>query len=218
MDTAPNAALDNDVLIKLAAYDMLGEAPTQVGTIGVLGAARFVVRSALERHRDLQDRDAARARWEAALDTLQLLEPSESEVQLATHLEERATVAGLPLDGGESQLCAMVILRGIPLLVTGDKRAIEAAEAMIATVSQLAELAGRVLCLEQLMALLVDDLGANEARRRVCAEPGADRSLTICMSCSGLASGSHFDPGGLVGYVENLRASASMLLWKQPAS
>lgn len=214
MGEVPDAALDNDVLIKLTAYDLLGAAQARLGAVGVLGAAKFVVRSALERHRGLQDREAAKARWEASLDTIELLEPTDDEIRLATRLEESAAASGLPLDVGESQLCAMTITRGIAHLVTGDKRAIAAAEVMTAAVGELLALAGRVLCLEQLASHLVSDLGAEEVRRRVCAEPGVDRSLSICLSCAGLESGSAFDPAGLVSYAESLRAAAPTLLWK----
>lgn len=212
MVETPDAALDNDVLIKLAAYDLLIQARAQLGAVGVLGAAKFVVRDALDRHRGLQDPVAARARWESSLGELHFLEPTDDEVALATFLEEHAAFEGLPLDSGESQLCAIAISRGIGLLVTGDKRAIAAAEAIAQTATQLLELAGRFVCLEQLASRLIAELGAGEVRSRICAEPGADKALAICLSCSSFAAGAAFDPGGLVSYVEHLRADAPTLL------
>jgi hypothetical protein len=210
-----SAAVDNDVLIKLSAYDLLDpglDALGGVGQVGVLGAARFVVPAALERDDRIQQPERAIAAWRAVGPLVEALEPSEPELQLAAALEERAARRGLPLDAGESQLISIVVLRAVPVLATGDKRAIEAAQQMRTDIEPLEALDGRVVCLEQIAACLVESLGSNRVRVSVCEEPGADRAMTICMGCAGMAHGSEFSDEGLLAYIAAVRESAPTLI------
>lgn len=208
----PDALADNDVLIKGASYRLLEEFPAAgAHVVGVLGAARFVVRSALEGQPRLHDRNGAIGAWESFLEAAVELEPSEAELELATALETVAAELGLGLDVGESQLCAMAIARPDALVLTGDKRAIGAMEELRVEVDELQHLDGRVACLEQVLQSLCDALGPELVRKQVCAEPGADRAVSICFSC---ASGDAvtFDPAGLTSYVEAMRADAPNVL------
>jgi len=209
------ALVDNDVAIKGSCYDALAELVQQLGgprSAGVLGTARFVVRRQLERNPAIHNRAAASVRWAAFLTDASELEPTGSEVDLATTIEEAAANAGLALDGGESQLCAIAISRAVPLLLTGDKRAIEAAELLTAQVSQLSELSNRVGCLEQIIEWLVLILGAAAVRERVCAEPKIDKAISICFSCASVVEIPNVDPQGLRSYINSVRAAASTLL------
>jgi hypothetical protein len=211
---SPEAVVDNDVLIKLAAYLLLGEVLALFGgshVVGVLGAARYVVRHRLERHPAVEDKTLAQAHWVEALGGLEELEPTSDELTLATSMEEEASANGLPLDTGESQLCAITIVRAVPLMVTGDKRAIEAIEAVLESLAPLAALSKRVACLEQLMSALVRRLGAAATRDFVCAAPGVDKALSICFGCSA-GQDAPFDPSGLVSYIAHLRTLAPTIL------
>lgn len=214
MSAVPDALLDADILIKLTAYDLLRAAQDQLGAVGALGVSRFVVLRALERRQGLTDSKAASERWQTSVATIQLIEPTEEEVRLATDLEDDAIAAGVPLDTGESQLCAIAICRGIDLLLTGDKRAIAAAESTAHRLPQLLRLSGRLMCLEQLVSHLVGNLGAEKVKQRVCAEPSVDRSLSVCLSCWNDRADTAFDLAGLNSYIEDLRASAPKLLWR----
>jgi hypothetical protein len=204
---------DNDVLIKGAAYRILDSIPDVLGgPVGVLGAARYVVPDAIDRHQGLQDRNGASASWHSFLAAAVLLEPSSEEVELATAIETAAAEGGLPFDTGESQLCAIAICRSGILVVTGDKRAISAMERLQHVLECLRELAGRVACLEQLIQGLCDRFGIDEVREVVCSEPGVDRSLTVCFSCSSQQDVGVIDGAGLESYVAAVREAAPSML------
>lgn len=123
-----NAVVDTDILIKSASYALMGPLVTESlgsgSVFGYLAVARFMVPKRLE---------AAKLRRPAveAIDELKTwfgssvpIETDDREQELAASLESSAQQAGVSLDQGESQLCAVLINRGIPLMLTGDKRAI----------------------------------------------------------------------------------------------
>lgn len=212
---AIEAAFDNDVLIKLSAYGLLPEVIAALGvnsTVGVLGASRFLVPKAIERDKRLLDRDSALACWEAVLPSLKELEPTDDEIALATRIEELSLTNGLAMDGGESQLCAIALLRGVPHILTGDKRAIASSEQLRALAPELNELGGRLVCLEQVIAGAATRIGSDAVRTRVCANPDVDRALTICFECTGLGVGHPADPAGLRSYVADVRRTAPTML------
>ncbi len=174
--------LDNDVILKVARYslvdEMLAAIPADDATLGMLGVGRFVVRGRIERDRRLADPARALAAFEELLARTTLLEPTADEIALAAQLEAEASRVDLELDGGESQLVAMLACRACCLLITGDKRAVMA----ISEVARhLAE--GRIACLEQLVAQIVARVGSARVRQAVCAEPTADRALALCLGC-----------------------------------
>ena len=83
--------LDNDVLIKLATYDLLEpliESFEHDVLAYVLSSAQFVAPEALST-KQLNDADAALEALRLGLARLEELEPSEAEVALATSIEDR---------------------------------------------------------------------------------------------------------------------------------
>lgn len=213
-------AADNDLLIKLSAYKLLkflGNMTNSPHAVGMLGVARYVVKTHLDHGRGLKDPEAAAAHFDQFQDQVTILEPTTDEVALATAIEEAAIEAGVPLDTGESQLCAIAITREVRVVATGDKRAIRAAEAILDGVAVLALLTNRVACLEQLMSALVGQLGGNEVRRAVCAEPGADKAVTVCFECGRTVDPSGtYVPEGLQSYIDSLRVEAPRILIHEP--
>jgi predicted nucleic acid-binding protein len=208
----PDAAVDNDVLIKAACYGLAAELDGS-RSLGVLGAAKYVVAGRIERMTLSGDREAARA---AALDLIArnlVLEPSRDELDLAASIETSAQRQGLELDSGESQLAAMIVHRGIGLLETGDKRAIKGFEVLLDELSALAPLRGRLRCLEQIVARCLDAVGHDALARAVCSEPEVDKTLSICFRCySPPPQGTALDHDGLGSYIAALRASAPRVL------
>jgi hypothetical protein len=204
------AAVDNDVLIKGAAYDLL-DATLEAfgGAVGVLGVARFVVSKRIAKHGGIADRAAAEARWKAFLAEVAQLEPTAEELELATSIEAAAVTLNLPLDAGESQLCAITIARALRVVVSGDKRAVGAVEVLLDVVDELDAVAGRWVSLEQLVLALADRLEPQDIRAAICGEPGVDRALTISMGC---ASGLAWSDEGLRSYIEHLRGVAPRAL------
>lgn len=208
--------LDVDVVIKLAAYDLLGATAHPgcedhcSGQRGVTATTRFVAASRLSRKAN--DPLSATNRLESFLTSSVEIEPSDDELALAAAIEAQAARSGLELDSGESQLCAIAIHRGIALLLTGDKRAIAAAEALIKVIAALSALGGRVACLEQAMVLAVERLGPLKVRDLVLAELGMDVAINICFQFTNPAIDSTFEPAGLSSYIDSVRASAPTLL------
>lgn len=210
-----NLVVDNDVLIKCACYAMLDQIQSSGGReegIGILGAARYVVRSYLGSRGQITDRQAAQARFDTFLAATQSLEPTEEELRLATEIEEKAIELALDLDGGESQLCAIAALRSSPRVLTGDKRAIKAAQSLYGGLPALASLCRRIVCLEQAIIGVTNQIGIRTARSLVCAEPQVDRSITICFECNA-DDDREFSLEGLKSYVNDLRVLAPTLLY-----
>ncbi|MGW7424466.1 hypothetical protein ACWGJB_31295 [Streptomyces sp. NPDC054813] len=212
-------AMDNDVLIKCSCYALLDEVslserqPTP--GVGVLGAARYVVTKYLERRGRVLDRESAIQRFEDFLASVVELEPTPDELDLASRIEEAAVRAGVELDSGESQLCAIAVLRGPMFLLTGDKRAIEGAEKVQEVVNELSTLQGKIVCLEQAIAGVSARIGMDEVRARICAEPNVDKALSICFQCSSASPRIESFMEGLASYVQHLRERASTLLYAE---
>jgi hypothetical protein len=211
-----NLLVDTDVLIKCSCYSLLDQiqSPDALGgETGILGAARFVVRNYLERRGRINDRSTAQRRFGEYLREVTILEPTDEELILASAIEEAGVRLGLDLDVGESQLCAIAVLRAAPLLLTGDKRAILGAEALQEEMRELAALRGRVVCLEQALIGITARIGVRATRLKICAEPGVDRSLTVCFECHSSSTRSDFNADGLISYVHYLRERATTLLY-----
>lgn len=213
----PELLIDNDVLIKCACYSILDQihGPSgQCQDVAVLGAAKFVVGKYLERRGTIQDRAAAQHRFQDYLSTVIVLEPTLDEVNLASAIEEAAVLLGLDLDGGESQLCAIAVFRSSSLLLTGDKRAIASAETLKDSIGELTSLAGRLVCLEQAIMGVVERIGIDATRIRICAEAAIDKGLSICFECHALAEGRSLELTGLLSYIRDVRRKAPMLLYE----
>lgn len=206
---SPGVLIDNDVLIKIAAYG-LTKPLADVTTVGIkppsmLGVGRFVVRDRLARTERLIDCAAALACFDALLPKLRLLEPSDEELAVAAEFEAAATRENFELDSGESQLLAILLLRNADLLVTGDKRAISAIGLLAANAAQ-----GKVACFEQLVATLVLMVGADALRQAVCNEPDADKAVTICCSCrQEVAPATEDILAAIASYTNHVRGAAA---------
>ncbi len=206
--------IDNDVLIKLSAYGLISELldMAQPETrVGVLSSARFVSRSVMEGSDRFANRGSALSNLDQALSAVTELEPSTEEVALATELEEASMLAGVDLDVGESLLCAVAISRSAEFILTGDKRAVISAEELAGSVEALSTLAHRFVCLEQIVASLVRQIGATEVAESVCAEQRVDTALAICAGCA-IAERSEMDCACLASYVNSLRRSSPTML------
>lgn len=208
--------LDVDVVIKLAAYDLLtgiahpGCDAGCTRRTGVTATTKYVAKSQLGRR--ASDAAAAIARLDHYLDSAAVLEPTEAELRLAARMEGEASRAGVAIDTGESQLCAIAILRTVPVILTGDKRAVAGAESLLSVVPELNELALRVACLEQAVALGVERLGALVVRGRVIVEKEIDKAISICFQFTNPSVPDTFEPTGLTSYINSLRSSAPTLL------
>lgn len=209
-------AVDNDILLKGACYDLLAEmvgvVPATPDDVGVLGAASYVLVKRLRKKGRCSNGEEAADRLDQFLQDATTLEPTHDELSLAADLELAALRAGVDLDGGESQLSAMVLQRGLAWLVTGDKRAVMALGCLREGDEDLMPLDGKVLCLEQLFARLLADTDPIPIRDAVCAEPNVDKALTICFSCSSSEVSPDQWQEGLKSYIADIRRAATSLL------
>jgi predicted nucleic acid-binding protein len=208
--------IDNDVLLKGACYGVLLEITSAVfpnrNEVGVLGAARFVVSKSIKRQALNRDSADAERTFANFLAHVRILEPDTQESGVAADLELAAQRLGLALDAGESQLCAILINRGLSLILTGDKRAIQAAEQLIDVDTRLLAICGKAMCLEQAFLLTLPGLGPDALRAAVCSEPNVDKALTICFGCHSAATSAENYTEGLRSYVNSLRSTASRVL------
>lgn len=209
--------VDNDVLIKLSRYNILAEIrhisceDGCEGEVGVLTAARFVCASRLERAIDRGEAEASSiVTLMSFLASADSLEPTPEELALAARLEDTAQTENIQLDSGESILAAVSAVRRVNML-TGDKRAVVAMESLLKSFPELMEVAGRVICLEQVLVSLSDSLGALNVRVRICADPMADTAIRLVFSC-GSEVRDDFYPTGLISYIDDLRRNAPTML------
>lgn len=178
--------VDTDVVLKSAAL-RVGTALLRVlslhGEPGALGLTHLIAERQLRKLRGLRDGLGAQLELRRILDGLAKLEPNEGEVLLAAEFAARAQEQGLPLDSGEAQLFAMLLSGRLPLVVTGDKRAIAALSKLLNAGDERDRLAGRIACFEQVIEAIFAIEGEHEVRARVCAEPDVDGALRLACSC-----------------------------------
>lgn len=200
---------DNDVVIKACVYQLLDLLPLAWGTASpaILATSTFSLPSQLKRNRKGLGDTAAEKELTHFLKLADVIEPEPAEIALAATLEEEALRRALPLDSGESQMVAVVALREMPLLLTGDKRAISALHVL-----GKPDVDGRIACLEQLMATLVQQAGCPGVRVRVCSRPETDKTLTSCFSCASDSAEADGVLAGLASYVRDLRTSSGLVL------
>ncbi len=211
------ALIDNDILFKGACYGLLDDFVSRVcgttGKAGVLGAAWFVVSKRIQRARLNKAVESATDNLKAFVSRAAKIEPTEAEQAMAGQFELTALRSGVSLDAGESQLCAVLISRFVPYLLTGDKRAITAIEQLLDSENRLVPVNGKIRCLEQLaLDALSGSAGADSIRSRICSEAHIDKALTICFQCSCLANSGGDYPEGLRSYISDLRKRAPRVL------
>ena len=212
------SAADNDILLKGAWYGLLRELvaaiPSKAADTLVLGQARFVVGKRLQRSKDRGSPDAAAAleHFNDLMGEIVQAEPSSAEISFAAQLEHSAQTAGLALDAGESLLCAIVVHRGLHRLATGDKRAIRALETLSGQRSDLGQIHGKVVCLEQLFLRLLRKCSPLAVRTAVCSRPDVDKALTACFAHAPGQGMTEDWASGLASYIRALRREAPTML------
>lgn len=180
------AAVDTDVLLKVAAYRLAKETVGVLAPLGgpaTLGLTHLIAAKQMARKRSISNTAGAQAELTSLLGMMGSLEPEEAEIGLAAEFSSVAQTHGLPLDTGEAQLAAIVIMRRLPLLVTGDKRAISAMSELIASHPTREALVGRVACFEQVLVSIAGLIGPERLRERICSEPEIDGAMRLACSC-----------------------------------
>lgn len=180
------AAVDTDVLLKVAAYRLADELMTVLTPFGepaALGLTHLIAAKQLARKRGVRDGAGAQAELAALLGELGRLEPDDQEIELAAEFASIAQAGGLPLDAGEAQLTAILVIRSLPLLVTGDKRAVGALSGVVGDGPWRDALVGRLACFEQVLGSIAGSIGIEALRASICAEPEVDGAMRLACSC-----------------------------------
>lgn len=208
--------LDSDIVKKLATYDLFSEAYLIAQNSGhdilVLGAAPFVLSKAISKSRSISDRIGAANRLSEAIKLCFILEPNETEIDLAATLEDAGQRAGVPFDAGESLLVAVLASRVGHSLATGDKRALAVLPALAAEANILDALKARIACLEQVLASILQSSGDNHLPAKICREPLADTAVSICFGCAANSFETEAAFDALSSYIRHLRHQCSPLL------
>jgi len=194
--------VDSDVILKLFAYHQAHFIVEEIegAPAAMLSVARFVIRKRIGNYVNDTNDPGLLETLEPLLSALVQIEPAPDEIDLAAQLEEAAIKDGLDLDVGEAQLLAVMVTRKADLLLTGDKRAVIAINRCLPAPAQ-----HRIVCLEQIIATILQAVDYNELRDRVCAKPDVDRALTACFSCYSPDVQSEDILQGLSSYCRDLR-------------
>ena len=211
-----NAAVDNDVILKGVSYgfldSLLGALPGAPFNYGILGTARFVLPKVLKK-RPPNRLDAAKGELEKLLAEFEILEPTAAEAKLASELEYEAQKQDLPVHAGECQLVAMLVLRSLHHVLTGDRNAVKAIAVMaLPEPVELHALDGKFICFEQAILYLIGAQGASRVREAICAEPNVDTAMRLCFSCSSPEIPENSWLSGIDSHIADLRAIAGALL------
>jgi hypothetical protein len=212
---ADGAAVDTDVLLKAAAYRLATELVAILeprGRPATLGLTHLIAHKQLARHGHVTDVHGAEAELRCLLAMLGRLEPTDDEVTLAAELAATAQQRSLSLDVGEAQLIAIVISRRLPLMVTGDKRALVALGGLLTRTHERAALIGRLACFEQVVSSIAAVIGEHELRSRVCAEPALDIVMRLACSCGREGWNSVEFHEACISYVRAVRTDVGDLL------
>jgi hypothetical protein len=211
------ALVDNDIVIKGACYRLLPDLcaahdPALSIDIGVLGSCSHVARHRIGSDTSLNDNQGALDALSTFVAMVEIIDPTERERELAADLETGARELGIPLDVGESQLCAVMVERAVPALLTGDKRAIRAMERLLDVHGWLSHLSARVYSLEQLVLALTSIEGVDTSRTKICSERTVDTALDTCFRCHESAAAASDVHDALTSYIDDLRAAAPRVL------
>jgi hypothetical protein len=196
--------LDNDILLKLSAVDLLDESIAALGfnpeDLRVLDTARHVFR----RNRKVSTKysEVVRDRAIEFVKTCQTIVPE---------VTGEFIVLNRLLDVGEATLVAATCEVLPFVLMTGDKRCLQvlAAQAELAEVRQ--RLQGRVICLEQVILRLIQRSGFDWVKARVVPMMACDMALQACFGSGALATETNVVEA-LEGYIATLRQDAPGLL------
>ena len=206
--------IDVDVALKSCNYRLqkaLLECTTLDQPPALLAIGRFTLRSRAHTAKNLEDPEGISEAINDLIANITLVQPTEEEISIAAEFEEEATQCSLEFDTGESQLLAILLQRDASLLLTGDKRAIQALYGL-----GIQGIDGRIACLEQLVTTILGKCDCQKVRERVCREPRADIALTSCFGCTSPVATEEDIQAGLASYVGDLRNSTGKLLLTSP--
>jgi hypothetical protein len=201
--------LDNDIIHKLVAlnlfYDAIDALQVDRSNMQVLPTARYVFPKLKKNAKLYSD-----IVWDAAIAVVNGCQTIRVELD-AGALDETDYLEQFrnEIHVGEQQL--ILATRSAPdfLLLTGDKVCMRALPQLKAEI--YGRLAGRVICFEQMVLLLIRRLGFERVKAQVVPMRECDTALRVCFG-SGERATEENVVMALSGYIEDLRGQAPGLL------
>jgi hypothetical protein len=204
------AFVDNDIIVKLAALDLCDEAFRALGLrdgdIQVLPTAKFRLYVAKNREKGI-------LRWGAETHgRIRAFLSQVGETPGSPDRDDEQSLANiLGVDAGEAILFSAASRIPDSRMVTGDKRSIAALASEPKCKELVQKLAGRVVCLEQVVRDTIDKLGFATVLPRVTPGIHQDNTLGIVFSSGILTPETHVRDG-LQSYIEDLRKDSGGML------
>jgi hypothetical protein len=200
--------IDNDALVKLARYGQLDQALLALGhtsaQVRVLQTATYTLLPSKQPLRHCKDQASA-DRLAAFLDQVEKIDASTADAAL---LDALVTVPGI--DAGEAVLFACAATQPGTLVLTGDKRAVQALHDSPVAAPAVAALENRVICMEALFrGLVMQDFASTQSCVR--SNLDVDKALTAIFGVAVPASAESVQQG-LNSYEGSLRAKTGTLL------
>lgn len=195
---------DNDVILKLATLDLLGDALTALGVelsaVRVLSTAKYVLP-----RRAKKQSDVVASRVEKFLSSVGEIDWLLPRDELLV-FEDR-----LGIDAGEAILFAATSNLTDFRLVTGDKVSLNALACASGCEGIVQRLAGRVVCFEQLVQFCIVHHGFDPIKDKIVPARECDKALASIFG-SGLAATAANVDQALNGYIGHLRSTTGLLL------
>lgn len=176
--------VDNDILLKLTAFQLFDETIDSLNlnysNVQVLPTAKFIFRSKRERRQRYPDEVWANAI--ALVDRCQPVpEPNLEEVEALTEVQQLEPFRN-QIHAGEATLILATRTTANFLLLSGDKSCLTALPQIPAKIYD--RLCGRVICLEQLILKLIDELGFEKVSDLIRPTAQYDKAIQICFGYS----------------------------------
>ncbi len=196
--------LDNDIILKLSAFDLLDATievlKTSPENLRVLGTARYV----FQKNSTVSKKYSEVIR-ERAIDFVK------GCVRVNPVTSPDFSVLEPILDVGEATLVAATREVSPFILMTGDKRCLQTLTTQVELGEVAERLWGRVICFEQVILLLIRQQGFETIKQHVLPMLDCDMSLKACFGSGGKAIEENVVLT-LEGYVVALEKSAIGLL------
>lgn len=177
--------IDNDILLKLLAFDLFDEAILSLNlsstSLRVLSTARFVFQQKRQQQRTYNDQI-----WQQALLLTEQCQsipepPPESLLDYLAELQQLEPFRN-SIDEGETELILATRYTPDFILLSGDKRCLSALPQIPTEI--YSRLAGRVVCLELLLLELMEQLGYETLRSRIQPALQYDKTAKVCFGYS----------------------------------
>lgn len=212
----PGLLFDADVLIKLSVLDCYAESVAAMGLqVSQCATLLSMTKSAGIDRQEVRERragpgKAARRLYRtlAAIPTIDRL--TTEERTLAVEITGVSQAQGLFVDGGEAMLIAISLHRNIPLVATGDKKAIRSLPELCRHVPSVSGLKNRIACLEHLLIKVARAEGFGKIQPRLWAGRSCDTALSNILNAADNDEGAFYT--GMHAKLAQLRATAGPFL------